>query len=464
MIKIWNRISNIGIHSNLTLFEKKRILLTNRLGIISSLIGVLAFFIHLFLGNAINILHAVLIILLTLPTLYFNSIRLYRTGSYVLVSSGLLLLIAHTMLYGWEGGANYIMVYIFFTVLIVFTKNRDYWIMGLLHILVFIICKYISLNFPPLFQIPSIEIGSYVFLFALTYLNVSLFKSEQAEAEGNTESLIEAIENKNKALETQRSLVKYQNQALKKANEELEETEKSLKESVEDLRTFAYIVSHDLKEPLRMINSYTQLIKRRLHGKLDEETEEFMFYIVDGAKRMKDLLDDLLKYATTTNKEVEREDFPLKDAFDVVLMNLEFQIEESKTDIYLEEDKLPIIHAPFSQITQLFQNLLTNAIKFHKPDQVPTVMVRSKTNDRYHIISIQDLGIGIPRDKTDSIFSPFKRVGNKEKYKGSGIGLAICKKIVQNLDGKIWVESELGEGATFYIAFPIKKRLKKKGE
>jgi light-regulated signal transduction histidine kinase (bacteriophytochrome) len=251
-------------------------------------------------------------------------------------------------------------------------------------------------------------------------------------------------------------MVRYQNDALKKANQELEGAQDLLKASNEDLRTFAYIVSHDLKEPLRMINSYTQLLKRSFKDNLDEDTSQFMFFIIDGSRRMKQMLDDLLQYATAANKEVFKEVVNIKDPISIAIKNLEIPIKEKNANVEFLDDNFPNIHASFSHMTQLFQNLIGNAIKFHKPTMYPLVEISSERKGKYNIIRVQDNGMGIPREKTDSIFSPFERVGHN-KIKGTGIGLAICKKIVENHNGKIWVESDTDEGATFYIAFPIEK-------
>lgn len=460
MNKFWKQLSNIGIYSDLPINEQKRTRLLNQIAGLFVLSIIPVIIVLLISGNTLPVLHSTAIFILLIPIFWFHYKRFYQLGKYYTLFASLLLITIHSVIYGIDSGSKYYLLYTFVVSLIIFDRRIDYIILLIFHITTFAIISYLSTQFDPIFKVEGFEQLSFVLTIVLCYFTLDFFKSEQTRIEDETNELVETINNKNTAIRTQQRMLKYQNEALKSTNEELEDAQKSLKESVEDLRTFAYIVSHDLKEPLRMINSYTQLIKRRLKGQLNEETEEFMFYIVDGAKRMKILLDDLLKYATTTNKEAEKEVLDMKDIFSVAIRNLEVPIAETNAEIIIQERDYPPVNGAFSQLGQLFQNIIGNAIKFHRPNDTPTIIIDMERNERYNIFRIQDNGVGIPRDKVDKIFSPFERVGNKEKYKGSGIGLAICKKIVQNHDGKIWVDSDINQGATFFIAFPVIKRKK----
>ncbi len=220
-----------------------------------------------------------------------------------------------------------------------------------------------------------------------------------------------------------------------------------------DLMQFAYAVSHDLKEPLRMIGSYSQLIERRYAPQLDDSSTEFFKYVNEGVSRMTLLLDDLLKYATIgKSDELDLEEVNLKEILDVTLFNLKLVIEESEAKIIA--DTLPTIQTNRAYVSQLFQNLISNAIKFKKQGVPPEVRVGYEMLDNEHHISIKDNGIGIPADALGRIFVVFQRLHKRSHYSGSGIGLAICMKIIERLNGSIAVESEEGIGSQFTISLP----------
>ena len=457
MKKYWQTISNIGIDDNISIFNRKRVKLLNQIAFIIAIGASLNATFNIITQNFLVLVHSLVVIAFMFSILWFNSKQQHYTGKVFAVISFLLLTCSFTLMYGWENGAQNLLLASFFIMLILLDQKKEYLAFSTFHILIFVMGSFISQIQEPLIIAPYMRYASYILVAIFIYFTLETFKSEQKHKENEAQSLIKTINNKNEALNTQRRMVRYQNDALKKANEELEGAQESLKASNEDLRTFAYIVSHDLKEPLRMINSYTQLLKRQFKGKLDEDTSQFMFFIIDGSRRMKEMLDDLLQYATAANKEVYKEAVNLQDTIEVAIKNLGIQIKEKNANVELTDNNFPTIQASFSHMTQLFQNLISNAIKFHKPTMYPLVEISSETKGKYNIIRIQDNGMGIPREKTDSIFSPFERVG-QNKVKGTGIGLAICKKIVENHDGKIWVESDTNEGATFFIAFPIKEK------
>lgn len=461
MKKYWQAISNIGVEENLADFDIKRIKLLNKIALLAVISVIPHTLFQVIIGNVSILLHSLIILVLSLPILWFHYQKQYYIAKVFSILTFMFLTMINTFIYGWQGGGKFILLYSLFLTLVLFDKKREYIVFSIVHIVTYLICELIINIYAPLFQIEYLEILSYCFIGVFIYFTVDVFRTEQQHKEYATQSLIDAINNKNNALMTQRQMVKYQNDALKKANLELQKTQDQLTASNEDLRTFAYIVSHDLKEPLRMINSYTQLLKRRFRGKLDEDTSDFMFYIIDGSRRMKEMLDDLLQYATAANKEVHKEEVNLKDAIEVAIKNLKAQVEEKQATIELGEQDFPAVHASFSHMTQLFQNLIGNAMKFHKPDLLPLIEISVETKGSYYIIRISDNGIGIPREKTDRIFSPFERVGHN-KVKGTGIGLAICKKIVENHNGKIWVESDTNEGANFFIALPKEQQLPSK--
>lgn len=238
---------------------------------------------------------------------------------------------------------------------------------------------------------------------------------------------------------------------VKRANEQLTQANKELKQ-------FAYVASHDLKEPLRMIGSYTQIIHKKLATELDENTQTYFHYVTDGVDRMNNLLDGLLKYATVGRGAQNLKVIDLNDTMVICLANLRLLIEETKTKLVVDE--LPSILGISSLLSQLFQNLISNAIKFRDKDTVPEIIIRNEEKENEYLISIKDNGIGIKDEYKEQIFVIFQRLHARTDYEGTGIGLAICHKIMQRMGGKIWVESEYGNGSTFFITFPKPMKIK----
>jgi PAS domain S-box-containing protein len=236
----------------------------------------------------------------------------------------------------------------------------------------------------------------------------------------------------------------------KKADAHLAQKVAELNRSNEELAQFAYIASHDLQEPLRMVASYTALLARRYRGKLDADADEFIAFAVDGASRMRRLIQDLLAYSRVGLAGKELSETSSEDALQQTLLNLRGAIEESGARV--THDPLPTVLADQMQLVQLFQNLVGNAIKYQRPG-IPEVHIAATRNaGAKWIFSVQDNGLGIEPQYFERIFGVFQRLHKREQFDGTGIGLAICKKIVERHGGSISVESQLGHGSTFSFA------------
>ncbi|HEY3362211.1 MAG TPA: MEDS domain-containing protein [Methanosarcina sp.] len=241
----------------------------------------------------------------------------------------------------------------------------------------------------------------------------------------------------------------------KKAEEILKLKLEELAQSNAELEQFAYVSSHDLQEPLRMISSYLQLLQRKYQGKLDEKADKYIYFAVDGASRMQVLINDLLEFSRVTTRARNLEPTDSEFVLNQTLFNLELYIKENRATV--SHDPLPEVIADNTQLGQLFQNLIINGIKFHS-EEIPKIYISAKKQEDHWLFSVQDNGIGIDLKFSERIFEVFKRLHKREEYPGTGIGLAICKKIVERHGGRIWIESELGKGSTFYFTLPNNSR------
>lgn len=232
----------------------------------------------------------------------------------------------------------------------------------------------------------------------------------------------------------------------------LNKINQDLKSSNESLQSFAYIASHDLQEPLRIISSYAQLLERRYKDRLDDNANEFIDIIQDASKRMKILINDILDYSRISKKEVLQEPIYTNKVIENVKSNLKLSIDESKANITYSN--LPSVPVEKIHLIQLFQNILGNAIKYRKKDRPLKIDISAKKENDKWLFSISDNGIGINKEDSEKVFEIFKRLHGRYEYEGTGIGLANCKKIVELYDGNIWVEGLEDEGSTFYFTLP----------
>lgn len=244
------------------------------------------------------------------------------------------------------------------------------------------------------------------------------------------------------------------NQLLTDQNEQILNQNKSLEVKNEELQRFAYIASHDLKEPLRNIGSFATLLKRRFKGQLGKDADEYIDFITTNVSRMYDLLHEVLMFSKLENEEIIDEWTPLNEVIQTVQETLRGKIMEQNVDFNIAD--LPAVKGHRSHLMQLFQNLISNSIKYNKSDQ-PLIQIGMKTNyegnDRVYFV--KDNGIGIDMEFKERVFEIFKRLHGKDEFEGTGVGLAICKKIVTQANGDIWVDSNVGEGSTFYFTLNV---------
>jgi len=241
----------------------------------------------------------------------------------------------------------------------------------------------------------------------------------------------------------------------KRAEEQVRHTLEGLESSNKELEQFAYVASHDLQEPLRMVSSYMQLLAERYEPQLDDKARKFIHYAVDGAVRMQRLINDLLAYSRVATRGTVFAPVDSHAALGGAIANLQLAIDEAGPVI--TNDDLPEVRADSSQLTQVFQNLIGNAIKFHGPE-TPHIHVSAKTRGETAEFSVRDNGIGIDQKYKDQVFVIFQRLHTMSEYPGTGIGLALCKRIIEHHGGKIWFESEPGKGAVFYFTLPTTKK------
>jgi signal transduction histidine kinase len=233
---------------------------------------------------------------------------------------------------------------------------------------------------------------------------------------------------------------------------ELEVTLKKLENKNKDLEMFAYTSSHDLQEPLRMVTSFLTRLQSKYEDQLDDKAHQYIHYAVDGAKRMRQIIMDLLQFSRAVNLDGEKEMVDLNQLVDDITLLYQKVIQEKKAEIHTS--KLPTIYTHRTALHQILLNLISNALKYSKKKVPPEIFVSAEELEDRWIISVKDNGIGIPSEYSEKIYIIFQRLHNKEEYSGTGIGLAIVKKVVENLNGRIWFEANEDVGTTFFFTHP----------
>jgi light-regulated signal transduction histidine kinase (bacteriophytochrome) len=282
------------------------------------------------------------------------------------------------------------------------------------------------------------------------------FGSEKSRLESTQKAMINLLED----FDAEKSKVEAANAGLRRENAERAAAEEALRENTRalgrsnaDLEQFAYVASHDLQEPLRMVSSYMQLFEKRYRGVLDAQAEKYIDYAVDGAKRMQALIGGLLEYSRVGRQDEPAAPVDAGTAMDQALANLRSALDESQAVVTREP--LPRVLANAAQLTRVFQNLVGNAVKFRRPEERPRIHVAARLQAGNALFTIGDNGIGIEPQYADRVFVIFQRLNTRAEYPGTGIGLSVCKKVIERHGGRIWFESQPGAGTTFSFTLPL---------
>jgi signal transduction histidine kinase len=403
----------------------------------------------------VGIFDLALALLLTANLLHARHFRHYHLNIRFGIAVSALLLI-YVFLTGGINGTGFVCYYAFPLIACFFLGSKGGAVATAL-ISLPVIGLFLMKTPPSIFARYSFD---FKFRFLFSFLIVSVFSHlfEYAR-ERNREALRSAQSHLEKQVEERTLAWRQANQSLqneiserRRAEEALEKKTEELARSNRDLEQFAYVASHDLQEPLRMVTSYVQLLARRYKGKLDSEADEFIVFAMDGALRMWRLINDLLAYSRVRTESSELESTDCEAVLHQALDNLKTSMEENGAVV--THDGLPTVFANSPQLIQLFQNLIGNAIKF-RGSEPPRIHVSASRNGNGWTFAVRDNGIGIAPEYAKRIFILFQRLHSREKYAGTGIGLAICQKIVERHGGHIWVESELGKGCMVCFTLPL---------
>ncbi len=299
------------------------------------------------------------------------------------------------------------------------------------------------------------EVAGYLFELA-SYISESGYTKYKLQEKTDNQELIirertEELEKSREEILNSLNETEKQKKAIEKLNRKLNKTLIELKRSNEELEQFAYVASHDLQEPLRMVSSYTQLLANKYEGKLDDKADTYIHFAVDGATRMQGLINNLLDYSRVSTRGKQFQPVDCNRILDTALTALKNRIEDAHAVVTSSE--LPEIYCDEDQMTRVFLNLIGNAIKFNG-EKVPVISISAEPDKDFWLFKIADNGIGIDPKYNEKIFVIFQRLHSRQEYEGNGIGLSICKRIINRHGGDIWLESKPGEGTTFFFTIP----------
>lgn len=468
ILKKFRGLFVLGVQPNHTSVEKRDIIFTNQ-----ALFVLLVSSVCIAVANTIADCHLRILIPVTtftglLSALYFQKQKQYATAKFVALLFPFLAAIFSTILFGPLAKTQFYLGSTLVLSIILFHGTKNHLKIFITHAIAIVLIQYWINNQSPIFpNEDSFYLGIFniCFIGLCIFLTLSQFKVHYHRYEEKAVELLESVQKQSSELKLQNMQIEQQavrlsevNKSLNKEIAEKEDIQKKLLNSNEELERFAYVASHDLKEPLRTIGSFTQILQRQLEPQAPPESKEYFHFVIDGVKRMSYLLEDLLALSRL-NREFKVAPINLNNILEVVNLNLRNLM--AKNEGQLIVGNMPTIIGNKTQISQLFQNLISNGFKFSGPNP-SRVEVNCTENQQHYEFQIKDNGIGISKKFQAQIFIIFKRLHTRDKYEGTGIGLAICKKVIQNHGGRIWLESEEGKGTTMY--FTIQKQLGDKTE
>jgi len=445
---LWAKISSIGINRDLSLYEKKQVKLLNRVCttmIILLTPSLIKAFIQMDMFGILIILCFNTCLITSHYLNYKDQLlfsKIFFLSSLTVISCG----ISYAFGRGFTIESCYISISIL--TLIFLDKKIEQFLLIIFIIGAYLLSLYFynSIN-SPFAQKPFLELTSsmsHITNALLVYISVSMSTKANYVYATQTSQLLSQIQNKNDKLESQKLRITKQNNSLEKTNSKLESANK-------ELENFAYVASHDLKSPLNTTHGFLQLIQRSLNTKSKEELNEYLDYCIDSTKHMGAVIDSLLSHARLNN-QLELEPVDLEKVFKKT-KNILAQIIDDN-NVNLKADDLPIINGYESEFIILFQNLIENGIKYNKSES-KELYIKLVNNDESKVtLCFQDNGLGIAPENQERIFKMFNRLHNQKEHEGTGIGLASCQKIVSLISGKIWVESKLDEGSSFFVQIP----------
>ena len=465
LLKHFNYIFTLGIRPEQNSAEKRDIIFTNQAIfalLFSSICIALA---NLMAGCYLRIIVPIITFLGLLGALHFQSNYKFNTTKFLAILFPFLAAIFSTILFGHLAKTQFYLGATLVLAIMLFHDAKSHLVTFGVHFLAIFLIQYWILNGHPIFENQDsfyLSIFHLVFIAFCIYITLTQFKVHYHKYESKVNELFQSVQEQSTALKLQNIRIEEQTSRLKEANDTLQKEinekaiiQRQLLNSNEELERFAYVASHDLKEPLRTIGSFTQILHRQLASQTDAETKEYFHFVIDGVKRMSFLLDDLLALSRL-NRKFTTTPINLNNILEVINLNLRNLISKNEGQLIVED--LPSIIGNKTQISQLFQNLISNGFKF-KSKAPAIVTVNCKELDNHYEFQIKDNGIGISPKYQEQIFIIFKRLHTRDKYEGTGIGLAICKKVVKNHGGTVWLESAEGAGTTIY--FTIAKQGKK---
>lgn len=460
------RLYVLGITDKQSFTEKRDIIFNNKAILVLLFTAIGVGLLESFFGYHLRSIIAFSVTALLLIPYYLQHKQRFVIAKTLTILLPFLAALSSSIIFGMEARTHYYLIATLVLGLVIFYKPIHHIILSLIHFSAFLSLSHLNTFYPPIIEG---EDGALIGFYHLSiiiiciYTTLSEFTAHNKQYESKIIQLLDSLKSTNLILEQQNRQIESQAVELQRANLILQKeirkkiaVEEELLSSNEQLEQFAYIASHDLKEPLRTVGSFVQLLNKRLEVHFDNQAKEYYQYILSGVDRMSSLLDDLLSLSQL-NGEKTIVSTDLNRILNNVCHDLNQSIQNKKGDIYFEH--LPTVYANKTQMKQLFQNLISNGLKFNNSD-LPSIEIRCTKQEGFHLFEIRDNGIGIPKDAYDKIFVIFKRLHRRSIYGGTGIGLAICKKIIANHGGEIWVEQAKPKGTSIFFTLPQKVDVK----